>query len=243
METNVTEIAPDVFRISTYLEPPTDLEFSQFLVRDEQPLLYHTGMQALFPGVRDAVARVIDPATIRWIGFSHFEIDECGALNEWLATAPQAEAICSMTGALINMWDYASRPVKGLKSGDVIETGAHRVRYLKTPHLPHGWDAGHLFDETTKTLFSSDILHQNGKAAAIAHEEVLERTRASLRSFEGTPLANYMPYTPTTESLLAELADLELTTIATMHGSVYVGKGRHALLEFGSILRELFGRG
>jgi flavorubredoxin len=242
METSVTEIAPDVFRISTYVGPPSNLAFNQFLVRDDAPLLYHTGMRALFPAVREAVARLIDPATIRWIGFSHFEVDECGALNEWLATAPRAEALCSLTGVLVNMSDYAARPARGLISGEVIETGRHRFRFLQTPHLPHGWDAGHLFDETTKTLLVSDLLHQNGDVEAVLADlgVVLERCAASLRGMQASPLTYYMPYTPRTEQMLAELAGLEPETVATMHGSAYAGDGRQALLEFGRIMKELY---
>ena len=239
MATTVDEIAPDIFRISTYVAA-ADLSFAQFLVRDERPLLYHTGMKQLFPAARDAVARLIDPATIRWIGFSHFEVDECGALNRWLETAPAAETACGRTCALINMGDYASRPVRGLADHETIETGGHRLRFHQTPHLPHGWDAGHLFDETTRTLLCSDILHQNGEPPALTRDDVTGAAKVALATYEGTPLRNYVPYTAQTDRFLRQLATLEPTTLATMHGSTYSGDGRAALLRYRSTLEEMF---
>jgi flavorubredoxin len=239
MTTTVDEVAPDIFRISTYVGA-ADLSFAQFLVRDEQPLLYHTGMRQLFADVHAAVARLIDPATIRWIGFSHFEVDECGALNEWLASAPTAEALCSRTGVLVNMGDYAARPAHGLADHEAIATGSHRLRFHQTPHLPHGWDAGHLFDETTGTLLCSDILHQNGDRPALTRDDLIADTKAAIASYEGTPLRNYMPFTAQTDRFLRQLATLEPTTLATMHGSTYAGDGKAALLGFRELLEELF---
>ena len=132
----VTEIAPDVYRISTYI-PQMDLQFGQFLVKDEEPLLFHTGMKALFPQVREGVASVMDPSKIRWISFSHFEADECGSLNEWLQIAPAAQPVCSMVGALVSINDFSLRPAKGMTDGEVLETGQHRFRFAQTPHVPH----------------------------------------------------------------------------------------------------------
>ena len=239
MATMVDEIAPDIFRLSTYIAA-ADLSFAQFLVRDERPLLYHTGLKQLFGDVRDAVARLIDPATIRWIGFSHFEADECGALNEWLETAPGAETVCSTTCAQVNMADYAARPAHGLADHETIETGVHRLRFHQTPHLPHGWDAGHLFDETTRTLLCSDILHQNGERPALTHDDVTVGAKIALAAFEATPLRNYLPYTVQTDRFLRQLATLEPTTLAPMHGSCYTGDGKAALLGFRSMLEEMF---
>jgi flavorubredoxin len=142
----IDEIAPDLFRVSIYL-PQFDLQFNHFLIKDDEPLLFHTGMRRMFPEVRQAVARLIDPAALRWISWSHFEVDECGALNEWLAVAPRAQAICSQVGAAVNIEDFANRPPRGLSKDDVIETGRHTYRFVPTPHLPHGWDAGVLFEE------------------------------------------------------------------------------------------------
>src|SRR5436190_12385680 len=150
--TRVDEIAPDIFRISTYV-PDFNLQFNQFLVKDDKPLLFETGMKQMFPLVREAVSRVIDPASLRYVSFSHFEPDECGSLNEWLALAPRAEAICSVVGAMVFVNDGAVRPARGLNHDEVIQTGKYRFRFKSTPHLPHGWDAGMLFEETTQTLF------------------------------------------------------------------------------------------
>ncbi len=138
--TQITEIAPDIYRISTFI-PEGNLQFNQFLVRDEQPLLYHTGMKGLFPGVRDAVATVIDPSTLRWIGFSHFEADECGALTEWQTLAPEAIAVCSFVGKIVSVDDVvARRPAQAMTDGEVFSTGKYRFRMLLTPHVPHCWE-------------------------------------------------------------------------------------------------------
>ncbi|MCL5267007.1 MAG: hypothetical protein M1469_02755 [Bacteroidetes bacterium] len=159
--TIVTEIVQDVYRISTYV-PERNLQINQFLIKDDEPLLWHTGQNFLFQTVRDAVAKILDPAGIRWIGFSHFEVDECGSLNEWLALAQGAQGFCSSVGARVNMYDYALRPVKGMENGETFTTGTHRHRFQATPNLPHCWDAGLLFDETASTLFCSDLFHHNG---------------------------------------------------------------------------------
>ncbi len=158
----IDEIAPDLFRVSIYA-PQFDLQFNHFLIRDDEPLLFHTGMRRMFPEVREAVARLIDPAALRWISWSHFEVDECGALNDWLAIAPAAQAICSQVGAAVNIEDFAIRPPRGLSKDEVIETGRHTYRFVPTPHLPHGWDAGVLFEEQTGVLLCSDLFHQQGR--------------------------------------------------------------------------------
>ena len=158
----ITEVAPDVFRITTFIEP-INLQFSQFLLRDEEPLLFHTGLRALFPDVKEAVASLIDARRLRWIDFSHFEADECGSLPEWQALAPQADALCSMVGKLVSVDDcLAARPARGLTDGEVLSTGRYRFRFMATPHVPHCWEAGLLFEETQRTLFCSDLFHQDG---------------------------------------------------------------------------------
>ena len=135
--TQITEIAPDIYRISTFI-PEGNLQFNQFLVRDEQPLLYHTGMKGLFPVVRDAVATLIDLSTLRWIGFSHFEADECGALTEWQTLAPETTAVCSFVGKMVSVDDVvARRPAQAMADGEVFSTGKYRFRMLLTPHVPH----------------------------------------------------------------------------------------------------------
>ena len=133
---SVTEIAPDFYRISTFI-PEADLQFNQFLIADAEPVLFHTGMRALFPVVRESVARVIDPSRIRWIGFSHFEADECGSLNEWLQIAPDAQPVCSTVGALVSVNDFSLRPARGMEDDEILKTGKYRFRFLQTPHVPH----------------------------------------------------------------------------------------------------------
>jgi flavorubredoxin len=240
--TRIHEIGPEIYRIS-FFYPEIDLEFAQFLINDDEPVLFHTLMRGTFPMMRETVAKVIDPAKIRWISFSHFEADECGALNQWLAAAPNAEPVCSQLGALVNLGDFSDKPARGIASGEVLQTGNKRWRYLSTPHLPHGWDAGVFFEETSGTLFCSDLFHQNGDLAPITESDVLGRVRETLEQYQGNELlANYMPYTVHTGRMLEMLARLEPTTLATMHGSVYRGNGAQALRDLNIVMREVLGR-
>src|ERR1700704_1827312 len=147
MKANVTEIAPDVYRISTF-HPEYQIQINQYLVNDDEPFLMHTGFKKMFDVTRTGVAAVIDPARLRWIGFSHFESDECGALNQWLEVAPAAEPVCSFVGAMVSVNDFANRPARGMADGEVLLTGRYRLRFCSTAHLPHGWDAGVFFEET-----------------------------------------------------------------------------------------------
>ena len=235
---NITEIAPDVFRLSLFV-PDFGLQFNQFVVRDDEPLLFHTGMRGIFPLVREAVAKVIDPTKLHHIGFSHFEADECGALNEWLAVAPNAEAVCTFVGAQVSVNDFASRPARGLMDGETFSTGKYNFRFLHTPHLPHCWEAGLLFEETNRTLFSSDLFHQLGDVDPLTHNSVIDHVRQTFIEYDATPLAGYMPYTRQTEKNLQKLIDLEPTTIAAMHGSTFKGDGAKALSEFGEVMKDL----
>ena len=238
----ITEITPDVFRITTFLEP-LNMQFSQFLVRDAEPLLYHTGPRMLFPAVKEAVASLIDVRTLRWIGFSHFEADECGSLPEWQQVAPQSDAVCSMVGKLVSVDDcLAVRPAKGMADGEVLETGKYRFRFLATPHVPHCWESGLMFEETQRTLLCSDLLHQGGNVEPVTHSDVVGRCRDVLVEYQQGPLANYMPYCTLTDPTLARLAALQPKTVATMHGSVYVGDGAQALRDLASVFREVLGR-
>lgn len=236
----VTEIAPEIFRICTYV-PEANLQFHQFLVRDEEPLLWHAGLRHLFPAIREAVATLIAPADLRWVGGSHFEADEFGALNDWLETAPRAEPICSVTAAILSVNDLAARPARAFDDGDTFSTGAHRFRFLRTPHVPHGWDAGHLFEETSATLLCSDLLHQGGEVETFVGEEVVERMRAMFLSYTGGPLDLYMPYTHYTDGTLRRLAALQPRTCATMHGGTYQGDGERILLAMADMMREVLG--
>jgi flavorubredoxin len=239
--TNVTEIAPDIFRINTFV-PEANLGFTQFLVRGEEPLLFHTGMKVLFPIVREAVATLIDPAKLRWVGFSHFEADECGSLNEWQAIAPSATAVCSMIGKMVSVDDFAPKnPARGMLDGDVLETGSHRFRFLATPHVPHCWEAGFLFEETNGVLFCSDLFHQNGDVEPLTTSDVVGRARETFREYQAGLLANYFPYTKNTDAELKRLAALKPKVLATMHGSVFVGDGERAILDYAEMIRQEIG--
>jgi flavorubredoxin len=234
----IHEIAPDIYRLSLYV-PDIDLQFNYFVVRDEQPLLFTTGYRATFPELREAVATLIDPARLRWIGFSHFESDECGALNQWLEVAPAAEPVCSFVGAAVNINDFANRPARGLIDGEVLQTGRHRFRFCSTAQLPHGWDAGVLFEETNATLLCSDLFHQFGNVEPLTEADVLGRVRAALNQMQASPLANYIPYTPQTDAILQRLAGLRPKTLAIMHGSSFTGDGERALRELAVAMREV----
>ena len=241
MTPRIDEIAPDLYRISLYVKD-FDLQFNHFLIKDDEPLLFHTGMRGMFPLVREAVARVIDPAHLRWIGWSHFEMDECGALNEWLAAAPQATPVCSQLGAMINVADFADRPPKGLEPGETLATGRHRFRFVPTPHLPHGWDAGVLFDETDRVLLCSDLLHQLGDVEPVTSVDITDHYRHALASYQQSPvLMDYVPYTDNTRRQLAKLAALKPRTLAAMHGSTFVGDGAAILLASADVIQSVSG--
>jgi len=238
--TRIDEIGPDIFRISTY-SSDYNLQFNQFLIKDDEPLLFETGMKQIFPLVREAVAKIIDPATLRHISFSHFEPDECGSLNEWLALAPRAEGLCSVVGAMVFVNDGATRPARGMGNDETVQTGKYTFRFKATPHLPHGWDAGFLFEETTRTLFCSDLLGHNGDPAPVTDSDIVGRFRETTAAFQLGPLSNYMPYTPNTEAQVRELAALKPRACATMHGSTFIGNGEKALLDMATVMKELLG--
>lgn len=233
------EIGPDLFRVSVYV-PQIDMQFNHFLVRDEEPLLFHAGLKAMFPAVREAVSKLMEPARIRHIAWSHFESDECGALNEWLQLAPQAAPVCTWVGKLVNVDDFSIRPARGMTPEDVLTTGKYRYRFYRSPHIPHGWDAGVLFEETRRTLFCSDLFHHFGDVAAVTTSDLIEPTRQAMQRLQQGPLAGYMPYTRQTDGVLRSLAGLEPETLAVMHGSSYVGKAGRLLTDLAGVVKENF---
>jgi flavorubredoxin len=235
-----TELAPGIFRISTF-HPEFGIQFNQFLVVDDEPFLVHTGMRRMFDATRAGVRAVMDPARLRWIGFSHFEPDECGALNEWLAVAPRAQAVAGAVGVMVMLGDFADRPARSVADGEVLATGAHRMRYLATPHLPHGWDAGLWFEETSATLFSSDLLFQAGDPEPIVEADLLPSVRGALEVGMRGPLAHDIPYTHATDAALQRLAGLAPRLLATMHGSSCRGDGAALLRRYAALLQEVIG--
>ncbi len=235
----VSEIAPDLFRLSIHV-PDFDLQFNHFLVRDAEPLLFHAGLKAMFPALRDAVATLIDPSQLRHIAWSHFESDEIGGLNHWLEQAPQAQPVCTLVGKLVSVDDFALRPARGMAEGEVLSTGQYRFRFHRTPHLPHGWDAGLLFEETRRTLFCSDLFHQFGDVAALTTSDLIGPSRQAMQQMQSGPLADYMPYTSRSAGLLKGLAALQPQTLAVMHGSSFTGSVEQMIIDLAGVIQEGF---
>lgn len=234
----ITEIAPDLFRLSIYVAD-LDLQFNHFLVRDEQPLLFHAGLKGMFSDLRAAVATLIDPATLRYVAWSHFESDEIGGLNHWLELAPQAEPVCTFVSKVVSGDDFAIRPARGMTPNDVLSTGRFRFRLYPSPHLPHGWDAGLLFEETEKTLFCSDLFHHFGDVTPITSADLIGPALAAMRLMQQGPLAGYLPYTRQTDRLLQSFADLEPATLALMHGSSFTGASHDLFKGLAGAIKEV----
>ena len=237
---STTEIAPEIYRISVFV-PDINLEFSHFLVRDEEPLLFHAGLRGMFPLLRQELSRLMDPAKLRHIGFSHFESDECGALNEWLQIAPSAQPVCGLVGAMVSVNDFAIRPARTLTRDDTFSTGRYTFRFIPTPHVPHGWDAGVLFEDSEKTLFCSDLFHQWGLHSPSTTSSIVERCQDALQQTEQGPFANYVPYTHHTGRILHDLAALQPKSLAIMHGSSFHGDGAQALNDLATVMKEVLG--
>ncbi len=238
---NITEIAPDVYRISI-LHEAIGLQFNHFLVKDDEPLLYHAGLRAMFPELSEAVRRLITPKQIRWIGWSHFESDECGALNEWLAAVPTAQAVCGFLGALVSVNDFAARPPRVLQDGESFSTGKRKFRFISTAHVPHGWDAGVMFEETDRTLLCSDLFTHFGNVEPLTGNDIVGRARESLENMQRSPFAYYIPYNERTGKILGGLADLKPKLLATMHGSSFNGDCAKALRDLDVAMREVLTR-
>lgn len=220
MKTNIDEIAPDIFRLSTLVPEvgPTGFAFNQFLIRDEQPFLFHTGMRQLYPLVSAAVSRIINISDLRWISFGHVEADECGAMNLFLADAPKAEVIHGATAVMVSLNDLADRPPV-IATDAPLEIGAHRLRFIPTPHVPHGWESGLWYDETTRTLFTGDLLTQAGDTPAIVDDDIVAAALVTEEIFHSTS------YSPNLVPTIEQLATLEPTTLAVMHGASFRGDG------------------
>lgn len=238
MQSKVTEIAADTYRISTF-HSDYGIQFNQFLIMDDEPFLMHTGFKRMFQTTLQGVASIVDPGRLRWIGFSHFESDECGALNEWLKVAPHAQAICSVVGAMVSVSDFADRAPRPIADNEVLQIGRHRLRFLSTPHVPHAWDAGLFFDETNHTLLCSDLFFQPGDLEAVTESDIVGRSKDAIIASLNGPLTKDMPYTPYTESTLYRLAALMPATLAVMHGSSFRGDGEKAIGELAVVIKEL----
>jgi flavorubredoxin len=227
METTINEISDGIYRLSTFvpeIAPPAGFTFNQFLILGDDPLLFHTGLRRMFPLIRSAISRVIPPQRLRWITFGHFEADECGSMNEWLAVAPQAEAAHGQTGCLVSLNDTADRAPRALQDGETIDLGnGKRVRYLDTPHIPHGWDAGVIYEESTGTLLCGDLFTQLGDGPALIDDDIVGPAIAAEDLFKYSSLNPHMGAT------IRGLAELSPRTLALMHGPSFSGDGAAAL--------------
>jgi flavorubredoxin len=227
METKIAEIADGIYRLSTFvpdIAPPAGFTFNQFLVTGDEPLMFHTGLRKMFPLNRDAVSRLIPLERLRWIGFGHFEADECGAMNEWLAAAPNAQAAHGQTGCLVSLNDFADREPRVLTDGEVIDIGGgKRVRFIDTPHTPHGWDAGVMYEESTGTLLCGDLFTQLGDGPALTQGDVVGPAIAAEDIF------GYSALNPAMGTTIRALANFAPRTLALMHGPSFAGDGSAAL--------------
>ena len=227
MQTQVAEIADGIYRLSTFVPevaPPAGFTFNQFLVLGDEPLLFHTGPRQMFPLVREAVARLMPPERLRWISFGHVEADECGSMNQWLEVAPNALVAHGEIAVSVSLNDLADRAPRLLGNGEVIDLGGgKRVRYLDTPHTPHGWDAGVMFEESTGTLLCGDLFTQVGQAQALVHGDIVGPALAGEDMFGSSSL------NPNMGTTIRALASLAPRTLALMHGPSFAGDGASAL--------------
>jgi flavorubredoxin len=226
METHVDEVADGIYRLSTFV-PEAGMAFNQYLLDADEPLLFHCGLRALFPLVSEAAARVRPVTDLRWITFGHVEADEAGAMNQWLAAAPNATVAHGAIGCLVSVNDLADRPPRPLQADERLDLGGKVVRYLATPHVPHAWDAGLLHDETTGTLLCGDLFTRMGDEPPVTEADPVGPALEAEDLFLATCL------TPATGSTIRSLADLEPTTLALMHGPAYSGDGAAALRALG----------
>ncbi|HEY8572223.1 MBL fold metallo-hydrolase [Phenylobacterium sp.] len=221
METRVHEIADGVYRLSTFVDAvtPEGFTFNQFLIDADEPMLFHTGMRGLFPLVSEAVSRVMPVERLRWIGFGHVEADECGAMNQWLAAAPHAQIAYGQLGCDVSLNDLADRPPRALANGEVLDLGGRRMRWIDTPHVPHGWEAGVFFEEAEGVLFAGDLLTHGGDPAPVTEMDVISPALAMEEASKSMTMA------PATVQTLRELAALSPKALALMHGSSFRGDG------------------
>ena len=225
--TNVHEIAEGIYRINTpvvFEGMSHGFSFNQYLVVDDEPLIFHTGPRKMFPLVREAVASVMPVERLRYISFSHVEADECGSLNEWLAVAPQSSPLCGMVATMVSINDLADRPARALGDGEMLSLGKHSVRWFDTPHLPHSWECGFLVEERTKTLLCGDLFTQGGAdLPALTESDILGPSEAFRHAMD------YFSHTRNARTMLERLASIGPTTLACMHGSAWRGDGARLL--------------
>src|SRR5688572_9531208 len=225
--TNLHEIAPGIYRINTPLQLPGDaggFNFNQYLIADDEPLLFHTGPKRMFPLVAEAIGAVLPLSSLRHVAFSHYEADECGSLNDFLAAAPQAQAVCGRIGAMVSVNDVAARPARALADGEVLAIGRHKLKWFDAPHVPHGWECGFMMETETRTLLCGDLFTQGGSGATpVTDADILEPSEQFRQQMD------YYAHTPATAATLERIAREEPRTLACMHGSAYRGDGAKLL--------------
>jgi flavorubredoxin len=224
MKTRIAEVADGIYQTTTYIAEG-DFSYNQYVVAGAEPLLFHTGGRAFFPSVSDAVASVLPVDSLRWVTFGHVESDESGSMNQWLAAAPQATVAQSVIGCMVSLNDLADRPPRPLVDGEVLDIGGHRIRWIDTPHVPHAWEAGLIYDETTRTLFCGDLFTRTGAYAPAGTDDIVEPAIAAEDMFHAWSLA------PDSSARLRRLAELDIATLALMHGPAFTGDCRAALLD------------
>jgi flavorubredoxin len=225
METRVTEVADGIHQLTTVV-PGAPVAFNQYLIGGEEPMLFHTGMRRMFPLVSEAAATVLDPASLRWIGFGHVEADESGAMNDWLALAPRATVVQSQIGCMVSLDDLADRPPRPLADGEVLDLGGHLVQWIDAPHVPHAWENGIVYDSTTRTLFCGDLFTRFGEFEATTTDDIVGPAVAAEDMAPGS-----LSLHPASGATIRRLADLDVDTLALMHGPAYTGDCRQALLD------------
>ena len=231
MMTKTNEIADGIFRFSTCVPDvtPDGFTFNQFLIKAEEPLLFHTGPRAMFPLISDAVSKVVPVERLRWITFGHVEADECGSMNQWLAAAPSSKVAHGAVGVMVSLNDLADRPPRMLQDSEIIDLGGKRVRHIDTPHVPHGWEARVLFEETTRTLFCGDLFTHTGDGPALTAADIVGPAEKAEELFHASCL------TPTTGATIRKLAALSPKTLALMHGSSFNGDADRALRDLADL--------
>ncbi|MGH9095161.1 MAG: MBL fold metallo-hydrolase [Acidimicrobiales bacterium] len=227
METRVTEIADGIHQLSTFVGAPVG--FNQYLIAADEPLLFHTGMRHMYPLVSAGVSKVLPAEMLRWVSFGHVEADECGSMNDWLAIAPNATVAQSKTGCLVSIGDLADRQPRPLADGENLDIGGHIVQWVDTPHVPHAWEAGVLYDATTKTLFCGDLFTRFGDYQASTSEDIVGPAVQAEDEAPGS-----LSLHPSSAALIRKLAELEVETLALMHGPAFTGDCRAALLDLAS---------
>jgi flavorubredoxin len=236
MKTNVSKIADGIYRLSTFvpeIAPPAGFTFNQFLIAAKEPLLFHCGPRRMFPLVSEALSTIMPVERLRWITFGHVESDECGAMNQWLEAAPEAQVLFNPLGCMVSLNDLADRPPRPVGDDEVVDLGGRRVRIIATPHVPHGWEAQVLYEETTGTLFCGDLFTHLGNGPPVVDRDIVAPAMAAEEAFHATSLG------PATAPTIRKLAELKPKRLALMHGSSFEGDAADQLLRLADAYEAL----